>query len=67
MPISPRKKTGYMDYPRLFVFVLLWAMLAGVAWQYRNATDDQVGYHIRQGYYEITRQVAGLRSLLPGA
>jgi hypothetical protein len=56
-----------MDYPRFAVFVLLCVLLAGAAWKYRNATDAQVGYQIRQGYYEITRQVASLRSLLPGA
>ena len=67
MPKTRRKYNSYMDYPRFVVFLLLCGLLAGAAWKYRNATDAQVGYQIRQGYYEITRQVASLRSLLPGA
>jgi hypothetical protein len=67
MPKTRRKYNSYMDYPRFVVFLLLYGLLAGAAWQYRNATDDQIGFHVRQGYYEITRQVASLRSLLPGA
>jgi hypothetical protein len=67
MPKTRRKYNRYMDYPRFAVFLLLCGLLAGAAWRYRTATDDQVGYKIRQSYYEITRQVAGLRALLPGA